>query len=120
MANDLTNQELIVKNFLKEALKAEFPNLDTSDSGAFMETFGFPHIKLMVPLLEVADRMKLTQSLDNAELLTEEEMDQLGASYFEYRLNGSYSNGYITLEFDDLPANAVSYTHLTLPTMAVV
>lgn len=103
--NDLSNKEKIALVYLKELLRAEFPNLDTSDHGAFMEQFGTPHIKLLTPLLDYADRIKLTQSLDNAELMTEEEMDEFAAGHFFYRKSGEYSTGFVTLSFDDIPAN---------------
>ena len=39
--------------------------------------------------------------------MTEEEMDELGAKYHETRKMGEYSGGYITVSFDDIPANGV-------------
>lgn len=105
--NDLSNKENIVTNYFREMARQEFPNLDLSDHGAFMEMFGIPHVKLLTPLLEYADRVKLTQSLDNAELMTEAEMDELAAGFFTYRDGGKYSTGYAMLAFDELPANGV-------------
>lgn len=108
MVNDLSNKETLILNFIKEMLKSKFPNLDVSDEGAFMEQFGTPHVKLLMPLLEEADRIKLTQSLDNADLMTEEEMDELANNrYFTFRNAGDYSVGYATISFDDIPANGV-------------
>ncbi|MED4068639.1 baseplate J/gp47 family protein [Priestia megaterium] len=105
--NDLTNKENIVTNYMRELARQEFPNLDLSDHGAFMEMFGVPHVKMLTPLLELADRVKLTQSLDNAELMTDQEMDELASSYFAYRNTGEYAVGTAVLAFDDLPANGV-------------
>ncbi|MGG4438306.1 baseplate J/gp47 family protein [Priestia megaterium] len=105
--NDLSNKEEIVQTYMKELLRNEFPNLDISDYGAFMEMFGLPHIKLLTPLIEHADRNKLKQSLDNASLMTEEEMDVLASRFFMFREPGEYSTGYVTLKFDDVPANGV-------------
>ena len=103
--NDLSNKENVVRMYMKELAKKEFPNLDLSESGAFMETFGTPHIKLLTPLLEYADRVKLTQSLDNAELMTTEEMDELGYREFMYRKTGQYATSVVNLFFDDIPSN---------------
>ena len=105
--NDLSNKENIVTNYMKELAQEQFPNLDLSEHGAFMEMFGIPHIKMLTPLLELADRIKLTQSLDNAELMTEEEMDDLAARYFTYRRSGNYSVGTAIIAFNDLPTNGV-------------
>jgi hypothetical protein len=103
--NDLSVKEQVVLNYMEELLRVQFPNLDLSEHGAFMETFGLPHIKLLTPLMDAADRIKLTQSLDNAEDMTEEEMDRLAAGYFFYRQAGEYATGYVTMTFDDIPAN---------------
>lgn len=105
--NDLSNKENLVLTYLREMAQLEFPNLDLSDHGAFMEMFGTPHVKLLTPLLEFADRIKLTQSLDNASLMTEEEMDEFAAGMFFYRDTGEYATGYISLQFDDIPANGM-------------
>jgi len=105
--NDLSNKENIVTTYMRELARQEFPNLDLSDHGAFMEMFGVPHVKMLTPLLELADRIKLTQSLDNAELMTDEEMDELAAGFFTFRNSGEYSVGTAILAFDDLPANGV-------------
>jgi hypothetical protein len=103
--NDLSNKEKMLLTYIKQIAKEEFPNLDLSDHGAFMEMFGIPHVKLLTPLLEYADRIRLTQSIDNASLMSEEEMDELAAGHFFYRKSGDYASGYITLSFDDIPAN---------------
>lgn len=103
--NDLSIKEQIVLTYLRELLRSEFPNLDVSDHGSFMETFGLPHVKLITPLMDVADRMRLTQSLDNANKMTEEEMDRLAAGHFTYRRAGEYATGYVILTFDNIPAN---------------
>lgn len=105
--NDLSNKELIVQNYITQIFSQQFPNLDTSAQGAFMEMFGFPHIKLLTPLMNFADRVKLTQSLDNASLMTEQEMDDYGAGLYMYRNQGSYSVGYGILTFSDIPANGI-------------
>jgi hypothetical protein len=103
--NDLSNKENIVISYFQEMARAEFPNVDLGEHSAFMEMFGVPHVKLLTPLLEAADRIKLTQSLDNAELMTDEEMDELAAGHFFYRQPGEYAVGYVTISFDDIPAN---------------
>lgn len=106
--NDLSSKETIVQNYMKELAKSQFPNVDMSDHGAFMEMFGVPHVKLMQPLLDYADRIKLTQSLNNAELMTEAEMDEYAANaHFMYRKTGEYATGYVNISFDDVPANGV-------------
>lgn len=109
--NDLSNKELIVQNYITEIFKQQFPNLDVSAQGAFMEMFGYPHIKLLTPLINYADRVKLTQSLDNASLMTEAEMDAYAAGLYSYRNQGEYSVGYGILTFSDIPANGI----ITIP-----
>lgn len=105
--NDLSNKEQIVLDYITQIFQAQFPNLDVSAQGAFMEMFGLPHIKLLTPLIDYADRVKLTQSLDNASLMTEAEMDTYASGLYFYRNKGSYSVGYATLTFSDIPANGI-------------
>jgi hypothetical protein len=101
--NDLSNKELILQNYMKELLKENFPDLDLSDTGAFMETFGLPQIKLFTPLVDYVDRIALKQSIENAEEMTETEMDELANSKGVYRQQGDYSYGYVTMIFSDIP-----------------
>lgn len=105
--NDLSNKEAIVQNYLTEIMKQQFPNLDVSVQGAFMEMFGLPHVKLLAPLLDYADRIKLTQSLDNASLMTEAEMDTYASGLYFFRNQGTYSIGYAIMTFSDVPANGI-------------
>lgn len=103
--NDLSDKRQILLNYIKELAKEKFPDADLSDRGAFMETFGTPHMEMLSPLLSFADRVKLTQSLENAHLMTEEEMDEFAAGHNTHRKPGEYARGFITLLFDDIPAN---------------
>lgn len=105
--NDLSAREQQIQDYLKEVMKSHFPNADLRDDGEFMETFGVPHIKLFEPLLEFVDRTKLMQSLNNAPFLTEDEMNELGASYYNPRRTGERSHGYVTFVFDDIPDDGV-------------
>lgn len=109
--NDLSNKELMVLDYMTQIFKQAFPNLDTSNQGAFMEMFGFPHVKLLTPLIQYADRIKLTQSLDNASLMTKAEMDEYAAGLYFYRDPGQYSVGYGILTFSDIPVNGI----ITIP-----
>lgn len=109
--NDLSNKEQMVSDYITQIFQQAFPNLDTSAQGAFMEMFGFPHIKLLTPLIQYADRIKLTQSLDNASLMTEAEMDEYAKGLYFYRDPGAYSVGYGVLTFSDIPTNGI----ITIP-----
>lgn len=104
MANDLSNKEQMTKDYMKGLLRATFPNLDLSDNGSFMETFGLPQLKLLEPLMNFADRIRLMQSLENAAAMTEEEMNEVAAKEYFYRDPGKRAVGYATLTFRDIPS----------------
>jgi hypothetical protein len=106
--NDLSNKQQLLYDYMKELLRAEFPNVDLSDTGAFMETFGMTHLALLQPLVDFAERVALKQSIENAETLTEDELDQIGQSdYGVDRFAGKYAIGYGTLIFKDIPPTNV-------------
>jgi hypothetical protein len=105
--NDLSNKQQMIYDYFKELLKAEFPKLDLSDNGVFMETFGLTHLKLMEPLVEFVDRVTLMQSIENAALLTDDEMDFVTARYYKQREQGNKSSGTATLIFRDIPQTNV-------------
>jgi hypothetical protein len=107
MVNHLSNKEKMMQDYIKELVKASYPNVDVRDNGAFMEMFGMPHIKMMLPLIDYADRIKLMQSIDNAELMSEEEMDEVSARKNVYRNLGEKAKGYIAFYFNDIPKSGV-------------
>lgn len=111
MVNRLSDKEAMLINYVKELTKAAFPNVDTRDNGPFMEMIGMPHVKMMVPLIDYADRVKLTQSLDNADVMTEEEMDELAARKTVYRNLGEKAKGFVAFYFNDIPKSGV----ITIP-----
>lgn len=105
--NDFSNKEQMVYDYIKEVLRSEFPNSDVRDDSEFMETFGLPHVKLLTPVMEYIDRMKLQQNLSNATLMTNEEMDEVAAEYYTPRKAGERSTGFITLVFNDVPESGM-------------
>lgn len=105
--NNLSNKQVMIQTYMKELMKLEFPELDTSDSSPFMEMFGSPHVDLLTPLVEFADRITLMQSIENASVLTTEEMDKLGAKYYLYRDPGARAMGYAILIFSDIPITGI-------------
>jgi hypothetical protein len=105
--NDLSNKQQMIYDYMKELFKADFPNLDLSDTGIFMETFGLTHLKLMEPLIEFVDRVTLKQSIENAPLLTIDEMDSVTSRYYKQRQQGNKATGTATLIFRDIPQTNV-------------
>lgn len=101
--NDLSNKETQILAYLKTVLGNAFPNADIRPESEFMETFAVPHVKLYNPLIDFVDKLKLMQSLENAELLSQEEMDDLGASLYKTRKPGFESEGTIIFVLNDLP-----------------
>lgn len=102
--NNLSNKQQMIKDYMIEMLRASFPTLDLGENSAFMETFGLTHLKLLEPLLDFADRMSLMQSLDNANFLTEEEMDEVASKEYFARKPGNRAVGEVTFVFRDVPS----------------
>lgn len=100
---------------MKTVLSHEFPNVDLRNDGEFMEVFGLPQIKLFGPILSYLDRLRLMQSLENAELLTESEMDELGESFYIPRKTGFESYGVVIIVLNDLPETM----ELTIPAYSI-
>lgn len=100
---DLSVKEQMILDFIRESLREEFPFLNLGDQSHFMETFGSTHIALNKPIFESADRFLLKQSLKQAALMTNEEMDQLGERYGKTRREGTISNGLAFFVFNDIP-----------------
>lgn len=107
MSTDLSNREEQIKDYMKEVLKSEFPETDLRNDGEFMEMFALPHIKLFEPLLTYIDRLKLMQSIDNAENMTQEEMDEVARSHYNARAMGELATGVAILVLDDIPTTGV-------------
>lgn len=105
MATDLSNREGQLLDYMKEVMKHQFPEADLRNDGEFMEMFALPHVKLFEPLLTFIDRMRLMQSLENANNMTTEEMDEVARSHYTIRNMGKKSNGVITLIFEDVPSS---------------
>lgn len=105
--NDLSNKQQMVYDYFKELMKVEFPLLDLSDTGAFMETFGLPQLKLLEPIFSALDRLTLMQSIENAALLTDDEMDIVAGKYYMPRMKGLQASGTGTLIFRDIPQTNV-------------
>lgn len=100
---DLSAKENVVLEYMKESLQAKFPDLNLANNGVFMETFGETHINLLTPIFEAADRLLLMRSLNNADNLTEEEMDFIAEAYRKTRKEGEMATGLSYFVFNDIP-----------------
>lgn len=105
---DLSSKEQVVLDYMRERLKSTAPTLNVGDRSPFMETFGMTHLQLLLPVFEKADRFLLMQSLDNAGLLSDEEMDFLGERFGKERLGGTNSVGLGYFVFNDIPKNGMT------------
>lgn len=103
MTNDLSNREQQIEDYLKKILAQSFAKTDLRSDGEFMETFALPHIKMFEPVLDFIDKIRLMQSLENAQYLSVEEMDELARVHYKTRDMGEASYGVLTLIFDDMP-----------------
>jgi hypothetical protein len=81
-------------------IKAQFPNLDTSEQSVFTDLFINPMKALFQPVVAELNGMEIRDNLDNAEYMTEDELDKIGVgNYLIARNVGQESTATVTLSF---------------------
>lgn len=103
MANNLSDKQKAIKQYMKNTLEGTIDSYDLRDTGAFTEMFLSPQIDVMEPLLDFLDGIRLAQSLDNARFISDEMLNEIGRIYNQYRIYGKQAHGYVTFIFDDIP-----------------
>lgn len=109
-ALNLSSKEKMIFDFIKNVLSGKINNAELREDSAFAEMFINPHIDLITPLADFMDQVSLAQSLENANLLSQEKMDEVGRRYNQIRYYGSRSEGFCLFIFDDIPETG--YIHI--------
>lgn len=112
MIANVTNIEGLVRGFAIQILQSNFPNLDLTENSAFDDLFIKPMIKILLPIFEKFNSFEMMQNLDNAEYMTEEELDRIGeGNYFTTRRGGKKATTILTLSF----ANIAEGENIVIP-----
>lgn len=100
--------ELPIEKFLVTKTQEHFPEFDLRQGTAFRDMVIKPNIMFLQPYRDQANILKRNMSLQNYELMIDEEMDALVSNVFVDRRGGLKSTGTARAYFDE--AKAVSFT----------
>lgn len=103
MVYDITNIDNLIRSYIVSSMQEKYPDLDTSPNSPLDDIFIKPIITIMGQFLERANKLEMMQNLNNAEYMTEEELDEKGeGSYFLPRRDGQTASTTLTLMFANL------------------
>lgn len=103
MIYDITNIESLIRSYIVASMQQKHPDLDTSENSPLDDMLIQPLINVMAQFLERANKLEMMQNLNNAEYMTEEELDEKGeGSYFLPRKEGEAASTLLTLMFANL------------------
>ena len=111
MVVDISDMDTLVRGYVITTLKNKFPLIDTSDNSPFDDMFIKPMIELVKPLIVQLNRLELKMNLDNASLMTEDELDELGeGNYLIPRHAGIPASSSLTLSFSNLNLDDATFS----------
>lgn len=90
--------DIDIKEFIYQRLTESFPDL-VVDVGEMEDLVINPLSLLLEPFKQELNKIELAQSLRNAALLDDDEVDALAANWFEEREEGNFSSGTVRLYF---------------------
>ena len=99
--------DLDTKTFIEQRIAETYPNIFTI--GEIEDLFINPLLTIIDPLVQEEQRIALGQSLNNIDLLADEEVDDLVANSFEQRDNGGFASGFVRCYYPS-PRNLVITT----------
>lgn len=103
MVYDITDVESLIRSYIVSSMQDKHPDLDTSENSPLDDILIKPMIAIMSKFLDRANKLEMMQNLNNAEYMTEEELDEKGeGSYFLSRKEGEAASTLLTLMFANL------------------
>ena len=85
--------------FIRERLAQEWPNMNTSEGSALVDLLVKGSELIFDPVVRETNRIALSQSLKDPELLTTEEADALAANTFSNRTRGELAVGKVRVRY---------------------
>lgn len=82
-----------ISAFVLDRLIQEFPSLAADGAGVLEDVFTKPLLLLLEPFKRQIESSRINLSVANAELMSEDEADALGANFFEDREDGDFASG---------------------------
>lgn len=88
-----------IPTFIQDVLIQNYPELAADNGGLLGDLFSKPLQLMLEPFKRQIELVKLNQSVNNANLMADEEADALGANFFDSRNEGSFAGGTVRLYF---------------------
>ncbi len=101
--------DIDIADFVVQRLTESYPKL-AADHSVLEDMFVKPLIALLAPFKDEMEAIKLAQSIRNAELLSDDEVDALAANFFVERKQGSFSSGSARIYFNAPQASQATIT----------
>lgn len=100
MFMSLTDFEQIIRTYMEQILVEQYPEVGLSGSTLLDLTIN-PLLQITKPLILLLNKLDILQSLDNASLMTAEELDAIGiGNYGIARVAGARASGYVYVEME--------------------
>ena len=87
------------RNFIVARLTQEFPELAASAGGELEDLLVSPMQMLLEPFKRDIESTRINQSVENADIMNDEEADALAANFFTEREDGGFASGPVRLYF---------------------
>lgn len=87
------------RDFVIARLTQEFPELAASAGGELEDLFVSPMQVLIEPFKRAVESVRINLSVENADLMADDEADALAANFFETREEGGFAGGQVRLFF---------------------
>lgn len=120
MVVSVNSIENLVRGYVLSTIQAKYPHLDVTENSSFDDLFVKPMVDLLTPLFEKLNTSALMNNLDNAEYMSEEELDQLiEGNYLKKRNRGNKAFTTITMSFEELDSEG-EIENLVIPEGIIV
>lgn len=88
-----------IRDFIIARVTQEFPELAASAGGELEDILVSPMQMLFEPFKRAIESTRINQSIENADLMSDDEADALGANFFSTREEGSSASGQVRIFF---------------------
>lgn len=107
--------ETDIQSFLEDRFRQEFPDLYASDPGVIQEMFGDPLRVILEPFKREIAGVARNQSLQDPDLLSDDDADALVANWFQERDTGGFSVGVVRIYFANPTSVQIQNNPATTP-----
>jgi hypothetical protein len=89
-----------IRSFVIARISQEFPELAATQGAELEDMLVSPMQLLLEPLKRAVETTRINQSVENADLMSDDEADALGANFFQEREEGDRASGPVRLYFN--------------------